>query len=84
MPNCSARTFDELRGELAKITAPTLVCTGNYDPNLDSSREIAEKIPDAHLEIMENVGHGSVLQRPDLATEIFLRFVAEHANRTRN
>ena len=76
----AARTFGDLSSLLPKITAPTLVCTGDYDPNLDSSKKIANEIPNARLEIMKNVGHGSVLQRPDLTTEIFLRFVDEHTD----
>jgi 3-oxoadipate enol-lactonase len=72
--------FENLAGQLPKITAPTLVCSGDFDPNLESSRRIAEQIPDARLEIMKNVGHGSVLQRPDLTTKIFLDFVDEHTH----
>ena len=68
---------------LGEITAPTLVCTGDFDPNLVSSREIAEALPNGELRIMENVGHGSVLQRPDLTTEIFLEFVGKHRDALR-
>lgn len=77
----AARAFENLAEQLPKITVPTLVCTGDCDPNLASSRRIVEDISDATLEVMENVGHGSVLQRPDLTTEIFLNFV--NANRDR-
>ena len=45
---------------------------GDHDPNLEYSREIVERVPGARLVVMENVGHGSVLQRPDLTTKIFL------------
>ena len=69
----------DLPAMLPRITAPTLVSTGDFDPNLESSRRIAREIADARLVIMENVGHGSVLQRPDLATKIFLEFVDEHS-----
>jgi 3-oxoadipate enol-lactonase len=73
----AARKID-LPSFLPRVEAPTLVSTGAYDPNLESSRRIAEEIAGARLIVMENVGHGSVLQRPDLATEIFLEFVDEH------
>lgn len=71
----SIRTAKDLPGLLDKITASTLVCTGDHDPNLVSSRVVAERIENAELVVMKNVGHGSVLQRPDLAVEIFLDFV---------
>ncbi len=45
-------------------------------PNLPSSRDLVAMAADAELVVMENVGHGSVLQRPDLATAIFTDFVA--------
>ncbi len=77
----AAGKYTNQAGELPKITAPTLVCIGEFDPNLASSREIAKTISDARLEVMKNVGHGSVLQRPDLTTEIFLAFVDEQAER---
>ena len=57
---------------------PTLVATGDHDPNLASSRDLVATAPDAHLVVLENVGHGSVLQRPGLTTDIFLDFVASH------
>ena len=53
---------------------PVLVATGDHDPNLEYSREIVETVPGARLVVMENVGHGSVLQRPDLTTRVFLEF----------
>lgn len=71
----SIGTVKDLPGLLDDITAKTLVCTGDHDPNLVSSRIVAERIENAELVVMENVGHGSVLQRPDLTVEIFLDFV---------
>ena len=57
-----------------KLSMPVLVGTGDHDPNLDSSKELVDLAPDARLVIFENVGHGSVLQRPDLTTATFLEF----------
>jgi len=71
----SIGTVRDLPSLLDDITATTLVCTGDHDPNLVSSRIVAERIEHAELVVMENVGHGSVLQRPDLTVEIFLDFV---------
>ncbi len=59
------------------LEVETLVATGDCDPNLPSSRDLVELAPRARLVVMENVGHGSVLQRPDLTTELFLDFIEE-------
>ncbi|MCY3970957.1 MAG: alpha/beta hydrolase [Acidobacteria bacterium] len=68
------RGFD-LTAAARGLTMKTLVATGDHDPNLPSSRDLAALAPEAELVVMENVGHGSVLQRPDLATAIFTDFV---------
>jgi 3-oxoadipate enol-lactonase len=60
-----------------KLSMPVLVATGDHDPNLASSHEIVEKAENAYLVVMKNVGHGSVLQRPDLATATLLEFHAQ-------
>lgn len=60
-----------------RLEMPLLVATGDHDPNLASSREIVSGAPQAKLVVLEAVGHGSVLQRPDLTTEVFLDFVSE-------
>ncbi len=67
------RKFD-LAAALSKLTMPALIATGDHDPNLPSSREVAATLPDARLVVFENVGHGSVLQRPDLTSRTFLEF----------
>jgi 3-oxoadipate enol-lactonase len=69
----------DLPGAAPRLTMPALVATGDHDPNLPPSRELVAKAPNASLVVMENVGHGSVLQRPDLTTEIFLEFQASLA-----
>ena len=67
----------DLSGVVDSLAMPVLVATGDKDPNLASSREIVERVAGARLVVMENVGHGSVLQRPDLTSEIFDRFMRE-------
>ena len=69
----AAAKFD-LREAVSDLDMPVLIATGDHDPNLGSSREIVSMIPGARLIVFENVGHGSVLQRPDLAVETFLEF----------
>ncbi|HIG39830.1 MAG: alpha/beta hydrolase [bacterium] len=71
----AAAKFD-LREAVARLTMPVLVATGDHDPNLASSRELEELATDARLKIFKNVGHGSVLQRPDLAADAFVEFQA--------
>ncbi len=71
----AAGKFD-LPGAVPRLTMPVLVATGDHDPNIGPSRELAANAPNARLVEMENVGHGSVLQCPDLTAEIFLEFQA--------
>ena len=56
------------------LTMPIRIMTGDYDPNLHSSKKILQRLPSAELKILEGVGHGSILQRPDLTVENFIEF----------
>ncbi|MDA0790953.1 MAG: alpha/beta hydrolase [Proteobacteria bacterium] len=67
------RKFD-LAAAVPGLTMPVLIATGDHDPNLTSSREVAATLPNSRLVVFENVGHGSVLQRPDLTSRTFLEF----------
>ena len=66
----------DLRPDLPKITAPTLVLGGRDDPMTphECSTEIAELLSPGvgQLEIFESCGHGSFRDQPD-ATETTLR-----------
>ena len=53
---------------------PVLIGTGSHDPNLVSSRVIAATAPNARLAVLENVGHNSMLEHPDLALGTFFEF----------
>lgn len=72
----AAAAVFKLSEAVPRLTMPVLVATGDHDPNLEPSRELAAQLANARLVVMENVGHGSVLQRPDLTTQIFLDFQA--------
>lgn len=72
----AAGKFD-LPGAVVRLTMPVLVATGELDPNLESSRDIVARAPDAQLVVLEKTGHGSILQRPDLATQTFTGFQAD-------
>jgi pimeloyl-ACP methyl ester carboxylesterase len=54
-------------GRLTQITAPTLVVTGTADQVVDprNSPLLAERIPDAHLELIEGAGHVLFWERVD-------------------
>ena len=62
----------DLRAHLAKITAPTLVIGGENDAVFppEHSRAIAAAIPNARLEIVPNVGHGLLFERPERVIEL--------------
>ena len=62
-----------------RVKAPVLIATGEHDPNLVSSRRALAGFADARLEVLPLTGHGSVLQRPALACEVAMGFLAEHA-----
>ena len=55
----STGAFD-LKAAIPKLTMPVLIVTGDCDPNLPSSRDIASKAQNAKLVELANVGHGSV------------------------
>lgn len=69
----AAAKFD-LTAAVNKLIMPVLVATGDHDPNLESSRNLVSLAPNAQLVVLENVGHGSVLQRPDMTANTFLEF----------
>ncbi|MYE14548.1 MAG: alpha/beta fold hydrolase [Gammaproteobacteria bacterium] len=67
------RRFD-LPAAIDRLTMPVLIATGDLDPNLASSRDLVARAADARLVVLADVGHGSVLQRPDLSVETWLEF----------
>jgi pimeloyl-ACP methyl ester carboxylesterase len=54
---------------------PTLIATGDHDPNLISSRRALVALADARLEVLPLTAHGSVMQRPELVAETVLGFL---------
>jgi hypothetical protein len=55
--------------------------TGDHDPNLSSSKDIANSSSTGQLRILKNVGHGSILQRPDLTLNNFLDWHTQNKNK---
>jgi 3-oxoadipate enol-lactonase len=71
---CGAIERMDLTGDLPKITAPTLVIAGAEDPATppEDGQRIAELIPDARLEIVENAAHLGNLEQPAKFTQLIL------------
>ena len=67
----AASKFD-LKKAFAKLSFPFLIMTGDHDPNLTSSKDMLNQSDTGELRVLKNVGHGSVLQRPDLTVKNFL------------
>jgi proline iminopeptidase len=70
------RTYD-IRDQLAKITAPTLVIGARHDwicpPEF--SEEIAARIPNSDLRIFENSGHGVRADEPEALLDAIAGFL---------
>lgn len=73
-----AATFGhpDLMPFVQQVAAPTLIATGEYDPNLASSRRALEGFADARLEVLALTAHGSVLQRPDHTLGVVSAFLS--------
>ena len=72
-----AATFlhEDLMPFVERVTQPTLIATGEHDPNLVSSRRALEGLRDGMLEVLPATGHGSVLQRPDVVARVVSPFL---------
>ena len=70
----SAASKFDFKNVIEEINFPFLVMTGDHDPNLCSSKNIVKKSSTGQIRILEGVGHGSILQRPDLALEVFFNW----------
>ena len=68
-------TYDRL----GRIRAPTLVITGRPDNivSADNSTILAERIPNARLEVLEPAGHLFWLERPKETLDLVLTFLEE-------
>ena len=70
------RTYD-IRSQLHRITAPTLVIAGRHDwicpPEF--SEEIAQLIPNADLRIFENSGHSIRVDEPEALLDAIAGFI---------
>lgn len=69
----------DLRGELSRIVAPTLILAGEEDrfTPLHLSRQLASEIPDARLSVIERAGHVMFYERPAEFNRRLLSFLLE-------
>jgi 3-oxoadipate enol-lactonase len=70
---------DELRFELPRVTAPTLVITGSQDTltPLGDAEELAELIPTSRLYVLRGAAHGLMAETPMAFNDVVLRFIDE-------
>jgi len=64
--------------EIGRITAPTLVATGEHDvaTPVAKARVIADAIPGAVLEVIPGAGHSSTVETPHAVTALLERHLA--------
>ncbi len=69
---CGAIERMDLRAELARITAPTLVISGSEDPATppEHQRTIAEAIPGARHETVGPAAHLAAVERPEAVNDL--------------
>lgn len=74
---CSAIEHMDLRGELGRVRAPTLVIAGEEDPATppEHGELIASLIPGARLEVIGHAAHLANLDQPEAFTELMLGFL---------
>jgi pimeloyl-ACP methyl ester carboxylesterase len=63
---------------LGEITAPTLVLAGRHDFQFPPEHQaiLADRLPDAQLELIERAGHNAQMERPAEVIEVVRRFLA--------
>jgi 3-oxoadipate enol-lactonase len=74
---CEAIARMDLRGDLPRITAPTLVIGAEQDQSTppEKSREIAQGIPGAELVVIPNAAHIANVEQPEIVANLILNHV---------
>lgn len=77
MYQLAATQMHDAQNELSKITAPTLVLTGDRDTLVppSSSEYLAKNIPGAALKYLSGCGHGLNFEKPDEFNNLVLEFL---------
>ena len=65
---------------LPTITVPTLIGVGRQDPwrSVDQHVQMAGAIPGAHLEIIEDAGHMTPIEQPEVVTQLLRSWLGEN------
>ena len=70
----------DLRPRLSEITVPTLIIHGELDAisptALDDAKTLADRIPGASLELLDDAGHLPLLSRPAAVAELLDAFLS--------
>jgi 3-oxoadipate enol-lactonase len=71
---CEALAAMDLRGEITRITAPTLVLAGGEDQAtpVQQAEQIAAAIPGARLSVISGTGHLANIEEPDVIVRALL------------
>lgn len=74
---CEALARLDVRGDLDRIAAPTLCVAGSDDPTAtpDEMRRLAEAIPGARYEVVQDARHLASAERPDEVNRLLLEFL---------
>jgi 3-oxoadipate enol-lactonase len=77
---CEAIAAMDLTGDLPSITARTLVVSAAEDPSTppEHGRRIAELIPGARFELVENARHIASIEQADVITALIDDFLTDH------
>ncbi len=68
--------------ELDRITCPVLIVTSDADKlrTIQEAEEMAQRIPQAELTIINNSGHMTPLETPDALFDIIAAWIKQHAS----
>ncbi|GAB3255317.1 alpha/beta hydrolase [Arthrobacter pigmenti] len=74
---CEALAEFDLRGQLPKITVPTLVLSGEHDPVTppDTGRSVAEGVPGAKYQTITDASHLATIEQPDQVAQAMTEFL---------
>jgi pimeloyl-ACP methyl ester carboxylesterase len=70
---------EDITGQLSRISTPTLVLSGVEDKTnpLPCAQNVAQKIPDAKLQLIPNSGHMSAVEQPHRVAKAIREFLEE-------
>jgi 3-oxoadipate enol-lactonase len=72
---------EDFRGELGRLSVPTLVLCGSEDRATppERSREIVSRVPGAELVLIDGAGHLSAIEQPERVNAALVPFIESHA-----